>query len=262
MNETKMIWKIEPSQKAENVHLLYIYDDVSATGKFNWNTWEFDDSETSAKYFREELAKISNGSEIELHINSNGGSVKEGTAIYNQLVQHESTKTGYVDGVSHSVAFLILQACDKRIMGLGTSALIHNMWMQCEGNASQLRKYADDLDAMMESNRKVFMKRATITEEKLMELMETETYLTPQQCLEYGLIDEISGEADQSSINQLNLTRINQLKKEVTNQKQLREEIAQLVKNVNQSKKDQDPEPEPNQSSLLNLFKGMSRKEG
>ncbi len=262
MNESKMIWKIEPSQKAENVHLLYIYDDVSATGKFNWNTWEYDDSETSAKYFREELAKISSGSEIELHINSNGGSVKEGTAIYNQLVQHESTKTGYVDGVSHSVAFLILQACDKRIMGLGTSALIHNMWMQCEGNASQLRKYADDLDAMMESNRKVFLKRATITEEELMELMEVETYLTPQQCLEYGLIDEISGEADQNSINQLNFTRINQLQREVTNQKQLRDEIAQLVKNVYQAEPNQKTKEEPNQNSLLNLFRGMSRKEG
>jgi len=266
VNEPKMIWKIEQSQKAENLHLLYIYDDVSATGKFNWNTWEYDDSETSAKFFREELAKISEGGEIELHINSNGGSVKEGTAIYNQLVQHESRKTGYVDGVAHSVAFLILQACDKRVMGLGTSALIHNMWMQCEGNATQLRKYADDLDAMMESNRKVFLKRATITEQRLMELMEVETYLTPQQCLDYGLIDEISGEADQNAINQLNLTRINQLQREVTNQKQLREEIAQLIKNVHQSKPlpepTPEPTPEPKQNSLLNLFKGMSRKEG
>ena len=65
-----------------------------------------------------------------------------------------------------------------------------------------------------------------------MELMEVETYLTPQQCLDYGLIDEISGEADRNAINQLNLTRINQLQREVTNQKQLREEIAQLIKNV------------------------------
>lgn len=261
MNESRMIWRIEPSQKAANTHLLYIYDDVSAYGKFNWNTWSYDDSETSANYFREELAKIDGSSEIELHINSNGGSVKEGTAIYNQLVQHESRITGYVDGVAHSVAFLILQACDSRIMGLGTSALIHNMWMQCEGNATQLRKYADDLDAMMESNRKVFLKRASITEEQLMELMEAETYLTPQQCLDYGLIDEIAGEADQVAINQLNLTRINQLKKEVTNQKQLREEIAQLVKTVNQPAVQQESLEENNQN-LLNLFKGMSRKEG
>lgn len=259
-----MIWKIEPSQSNQNIHLLYIYDDVSAYGKFNWNTWSYDDSETSANFFREELSKIGAGDEIELHINSNGGSVKEGTAIYNQLVQHESKKTGYVDGVAHSVAFLILQACDKRIMGLGTSALVHNMWMQCEGNATQLRKYADDLDAMMESNRKVFLKRASITEEKLMELMEAETYLTPQQCMEYGLIDEIMGEGDQISINQLNLTRINQLKKEMSNQKQFREEIAQLYKTVNKpGKAEEQKEPkEEIQSSLLNLFKGMSRKEG
>ena len=61
-------------------------------------------------------------------------------------------------------------------MCLGTTALIHNMWMYCYGNASQLRKYADDLDDMMEANRQVFMERAKITEEQLNELMENETY--------------------------------------------------------------------------------------
>lgn len=251
--ETTM-WRIEPSQKAENIHLLYIYDDVSATGKFNWNTWDYEDSETSAKYFQTMLAEILETEEIELHINSNGGSVKEGTAIYNQLVQHGAHKTGYVDGVAHSVAFLILQACDKRIMGLGTSALMHNMWMQCEGNATQLRKYADDLDEMMASNRKIFLRKSTISEEKLMEIMEAETYLTPQKCLEYGLIDEIAGEAEAGIINQMNVVKIQQLQRELANQKSLREEIGQLVKNAQQN----GEEPK----SLINIFKGMTRKEG
>lgn len=70
-------------QKAEDdTHKLYIYDDVTAYGTFNWSTWSYEESETSAKYFQEQLAAIPDTATIELHINSNGGSVKEGVAIY------------------------------------------------------------------------------------------------------------------------------------------------------------------------------------
>lgn len=63
-------------QKAEDdTHKLYIYDDVTAYGTFNWSTWSYEESETSAKYFQEQLAAIPDTATIELHINSNGGSI-------------------------------------------------------------------------------------------------------------------------------------------------------------------------------------------
>ena len=71
----KTNWRMEPVQEARKT-LLYIYDDVTEYGNFNWQTWEYDDSETSAKYFAEKLGEIPEGNEIELHINSDGGSVK------------------------------------------------------------------------------------------------------------------------------------------------------------------------------------------
>ena len=176
------------------VHNIYLYDDISEKGNWNWETWSNDESETSAKHFREELAKIPETDEICLYINSNGGSVKEGTAIYNQLKRHGAYKTGYVDGAAHSIAFVILQACDKRIMGEGTSALIHEMWVCTAGNAAELRAEADKLDEMMKSSRALFMQRAkNITEEELQQMMEKETILTPDKALEYGFIDEIAG---------------------------------------------------------------------
>ena len=163
-------------QKAEDdTHKLYIYDDVTAYGTFNWSTWSYEESETSAKYFQEQLAAIPDTATIELHINSNGGSVKEGVAIYSQLKQKNCKKVGYVDGVAYSVAFLILQACDERVMGLGTSALIHNMWMSVDGNAKELRKAADDLDTLMESNRQIFLEKSNLEEQQLIDMMETET---------------------------------------------------------------------------------------
>lgn len=238
---------MEPVQEA-NLTRLYLYDDVTEYGEFDWETWDYKESETSAKYFAGKLGEIPDGQTIELHINSNGGSVKEGVAIYNLLKQKQSHKIGIVDGVSHSVAFLVLQACDERRMCLGTTALIHNMWMYCAGNAAQLRKFADDLDAMMEANRQVFLERATITEDELKTLMEQETYLTPDKALEYGLIDSIEGkrEAEPEKTEEL-MQKLSDLRREMNSQQSFREQIAKLKQSVT---------TEPEENRILKLFGG------
>ena len=238
---------MEPVQEA-NLTRLYLYDDVTEYGEFDWETWDYKESETSAKYFAGKLGEIPDGQTIELHINSNGGSVKEGVAIYNLLKQKQSRKIGIVDGVSHSVAFLVLQACDERRMCLGTTALIHNMWLYCAGNATQLRKFADDLDAMMEANRQVFLERATITEDELKTLMEQETYLTPDKALEYGLIDAIEGkrEAEPEKTEEL-MQKLSDLRREMNSQQSFREQIAKLKQSVT---------TEPEENRILKLFGG------
>lgn len=177
-------------------------------------------------------------------------------AIYNLLKQKANHKVGIVDGAAHSVAFLILQACDERKMCLGTTALIHNMWICCAGNATQLRKYADDLDDMMEANRQVFLERATITEERLKELLEAETYLTPDTALEYGLIDEIYNKrADEAKPEEL-LQQLSQMRRQLTSQQSFREQIG-LMKGA---KEPPGPEKEPHK--LMELFKGMTARKG
>ena len=195
-NKTMML-HVEPHQEL-NVYDLYIYDEVTAQGKFDWKTWTRMESETSAKYFRDQLSKVPQNATINLFINSNGGEVNEGLSIYNQLKRHGATVNGTVDGACYSVAFLILQACNKRTMNLGTSAMIHNMWMNAVGNAQELREAADRLDKMMESNRQVFLEASggKVTEEQLIEMMDAETFLTPDECLEYGFIDEVNKKAD------------------------------------------------------------------
>lgn len=190
----RMMIRIDPKQEAkDSVYKMYIYDDVSAYGKFDWNTWSYLESETSAEYFRKQLSEIPENAAVELYVNSNGGSVKEGVGIYNQLARHGARKTAYVDGYAYSVASLICMACDKVVMGMGTSMLVHNMWMEVAGNAQELRKAADDLDAMMATNRKIYLRRAAgkISEEELNGLMESEKILTPEECLKYGFADKI-----------------------------------------------------------------------
>ena len=196
------------TQRADNnTHQIFLYDDIRKYGDFNWETWSYDESETSAAHFREILNEIPETDKIELHFNTNGGSVAEGTAIYNLLQQHGSEKIGILDGVCHSIGFTILQGCDTRIMGDGTSALIHNVWTSVSGNAKELRDAADRLDAYMESCIALYMKRCCLNEQQLREMMDAETVLTPQKALEYGLIDQIGTKTQEQlpTIEQLQL---------------------------------------------------------
>ena len=222
-----------------NVHQLFIYDDVTEYGDFDWWTWEYTESETSAEYFRKALAEIPETDTIELHINSYGGSVKEGVAIYNQLKRKKCKEiVAYVDGFAYSIASVILQAADRRVMGLGTSLLIHNMWISVAGNADELRKAADDLDVLMESNRQIYMERATITEEELIDLMAKESYLTPDQAIEMGFADEAESKKedtkteDTASLQEKLMQQLTQMRCEMNAQKSFRQELLEMKKTV------------------------------
>ena len=222
-------------EAGSNVHQLYIYDDVSEYGTFDWWTWEYKESETSAEYFRKALAEIPETDTIELHINSYGGSVKEGVAIYNQLKQKKCKEiVAYVDGFAYSIASIILQAADRRVMGLGTSLLIHNMWLCVAGNAEDLRKAADDLDVLMESNRQIYMEKVNITEDELIEMLNAETYLTPQQAVEMGFADEIntSTNAGEGSMVEPMQKQLSQMRRTMTEQKAFKAELQQFFQNT------------------------------
>lgn len=224
-------------EAGSHVHQLYIYDDVTEYGDFNWSTWEWEESETSANYFRKALEEIPEGDSIELHINSYGGSVKEGVAIYNLLKQKKCKEiVAYVDGFAYSIASVILQAADRRVMGVGTSLLIHNMWLSVAGNAEYLRKAADDLDVLMESNRQIYLERATVSEEELIEMMNAETYLTPEQAVEKGFADEVNSKqaADHSQAVEALQQELQQMRKERAQQQSFRQELQQLVKKTQQ----------------------------
>lgn len=230
-------------EAGSDVHKLYIYDDVSEYGTLDWWTWEYTESETSAEFFRKALAEIPESAAIELHINSYGGSVKEGIAIYNQLKQKKCREiVAYVDGFAYSIASVIMQAADRRVMGLGTSLLIHNMWLTVAGNATELRKAADDLDVLMESNRQIYMERVNITEDELIEMMDNETYLTPEQAVEKGFADETAkaGKPAPDITKQLQ-DQLAQMRREMTAQKAFREELKAFCK-TRQQEKDKDDE--------------------
>ena len=195
----KSMWEIR--QQADPSTLdLYIYGDVEPDGYAFWPD-EAVRSETSANTFRAELDARPDVRQINIYINSYGGSVFEGTAIYNQLKRHPAHKTVYIDGFACSVASVIAMAGDEIVMPRNALMMVHNMWMYVQGNAAELRKAADDLDKINEAGRAAYLEKAgdKLTPEMIAELEDGETWLTAEECISYGLADRYADQdADMS----------------------------------------------------------------
>lgn len=253
------LWELK--QAAEGGVLeLYIYGDVEAE-TFDWESWRYEPSENSAQHFREELAKYPDASEIRIYINSYGGSVFEGTAIYNQLKRHPAHKTVYVDGFACSIASVIAMAGDEVVMPRNTMMMVHNMWSCVCGNAAELRKAADDLDIINDAGRQAYLAKAgdKLTEQKLAEMMDSETWLTAAQCVEYGLADRLADQdADMSKASAI-LQKVNTgLEQRLHYQQELAAQLRELVKPPSGATTE-DPEPQqgvesPEKNKILSLF--------
>lgn len=225
----KRMWEIK--QQADNKISLYIYGDVEGDS-YDWWTGDVIESETSANHFRNELAKYPNAQQIDIFINSYGGSVFEGTAIYNQLKRHTAHKTVYIDGFACSIASVIAMAGDEIVMPRNALMMIHNMWMGVCGNATELRKAADDLDTINAAGRAAYLERAgeKLSEDQLVGMMDDETWLTAAQCIEYGLADRYAEQdADMSQAAQV-LQKANlNLEQRINIQKSLAAQLRQLT---------------------------------
>lgn len=260
MSKVKNVLKYRFLQQAGGVHKLYLYDDVRASGTFNWETWEFDESETSAKAFRDQLSEIPDGDLIELHVNSAGGEVNEGVAIYNMIKQttQRCPVVGYVDGMAYSIAMDIVMACDEIHMGLGTTMFLHYPWMGgISGNATQLRNYADQLDAMGDSSVQLYMARAKNLEEaELRAMMEKETMLSPNMCLKYGFCDYVD---DYKAVS-LEAEETEQLREQVKQLVEQTQKQAEIIEMLQKAQETPKQEEKPNLKHTLAEAAKLLRK--
>lgn len=229
MNTAKRMWELK--QAGDDALDLYIYGDVEEY-TYDRGSQRVIESETSANYFRNELSKYPNVQRINIYINSYGGSVFEGTAIYNQLRRHSAYKTVYIDGFACSIASVIAMAGDKIIMPKNALMMIHNMWMGVIGNAAELRKAADDLDVINAAGRNAYLAKAgdKLTADQLAEMMDAETWLTAEQCIALGLADEYAErDADMANAAKIiNKAALN-LEQRIAIHKSLAAQLKQLI---------------------------------
>lgn len=182
------------------VRNFYIIDDIESDyERFNWDTyrWENVESTTSQKYFIQNLRGLGPGDQVNLFINSMGGSVKEALGIHSELKRCPATVTAYIDGFAASAASVIAMAAKTIIMPRNTAMMIHNAAWGAYGNSTQLRKSADDLEVINMAAIQAYTMHAgdKLSDEKLQELLDAETWLTAEDCIRYGLADEFAEEA-------------------------------------------------------------------
>lgn len=180
-------------QTTANSADIYIYGDI-------YDSWWDDDN--SAVSLKDKLLELGDINEINLHINSLGGDVFEGIAMFNLLKQHKATVNVFIDGIAASIASVIAMAGDTIYMPKNSMMMIHNCWSYACGNSKEFRKLADDLDKIMEASIESYMSKVNITKEELKELLDAETWLTAQECFDKGFADEllpISDDIEQSA---------------------------------------------------------------
>lgn len=125
-------------RKSESKGEIFIYGDIVSDKWF--------ENDVTATDFKNKLDELGDISEIDVHINSSGGSVFEGHAIYNMLKMHPAKINIYVDALAASIASVIAMSGDAIFMHKNSFLMIHNSWVMTVGNAEELRKTADLLE--------------------------------------------------------------------------------------------------------------------
>ncbi|MCS4486379.1 head maturation protease, ClpP-related [Staphylococcus americanisciuri] len=174
------------NKKVNSKGEIYIYGDIVS--------YEWGDRDVSAVKFKESLDALGDVSEIDVHINSAGGNVFEGHAIYNMLRMHKAKVNIYVDALAASIASVIAMSGDTIFMHKNSLLMIHNSWIYTMGNAKELRETADLLDKTDKASNVAYLDKAqNLSEEALNEMLEAETWLTADEALKMGFIDEVLG---------------------------------------------------------------------
>jgi ATP-dependent protease ClpP protease subunit len=135
-------WYAMARAEASDSAVVRIFGDI---GESWWG------DSVSAAQFAKDLDALGSVKALEVRLNSPGGDMFDGVAIFNTLRNHDARVTVYVDGLAASAASIVAMAADELVMGTGTQLMIHNAWMFAIGDANDLRKEASVLDGLNES---------------------------------------------------------------------------------------------------------------
>jgi ATP-dependent Clp endopeptidase proteolytic subunit ClpP len=172
-------YAIQPSDNGEapgSVEIS-IYDEIGFGG-------------VTAKDFLAEVKRYK-GQHIHLRINSVGGSVIEGAAIYNSLRRHKGGLTVHVDGLAASMASVIAMAGEEVYIADNAMLMVHNPWSMTMGDADDLRKEADVLDKLKATLVNAYVRKTGMESEDIAAMMNEETWLNATQSVAMGFADEI-----------------------------------------------------------------------
>ena len=157
---------------------VYLFSDIGTFG-------------VSAQSFVEEIKEYEN-KELAIHINSLGGEVFEGMAIYSIIQRRKAKTTVYIEGIAASIASVIALAADEVIMSENSLLMIHNAWGGSSGDAKEMRKQADVLDKISNEIAEIYVKKTHLPYNEIERMMSEETWLTAEEAVALGFVDSIS----------------------------------------------------------------------
>ena len=246
---------------------IIIYGDITsfATDLTRW----YGDDENIAEVSSRQIIKEINDLDVDtinVYINSYGGEVAEALAIYSALKRHSASVHTFCDGFACSAATIIFCAGDVRTMGSIALMMIHNcMSYLGYANSNEMRKAAEDNDKINQSSIEAYKLVSNLSEEEIRKMMDDATWLTAQECLEYGFatevadMDEDEQEVQQSAFRLIRQAILNSqwqvdLSPVMQKLSKLQETVDSLQESVDTLQKEEDPEPKKPVNVYKNNF--------
>ena len=169
-------------QQAQREADIYIFGDIVP--------FEFFESDVTAHGITQQIKDL-DVDQINVHIDSYGGAVSEGWAIYNALKNHPAKVVTYGDGFVASAALYPFMAGDERYASNLSAYYFHQVWISASGYADELRAAANEAELMTEVGLNAFTDNTGMTADEVRELQKSETWLTPSEALERGIATAI-----------------------------------------------------------------------
>lgn len=161
---------------------LYMYDEIGGWGA---------DPVTIATV-RARLNEVGEAPELTVRINSLGGDVTQGMAIYSAISEFAGKKTVVVEGIAASIASVIAMSGDEVVMTAGSFLMVHNPFGFVQGESKDLRRTADLLDSMRARMLDIYQAATGLPLAELEAMVDAETYLTAEEAVAKGFADRVS----------------------------------------------------------------------
>lgn len=158
------------------------------------------------------LRKIGNR-EVVVNINSPGGDVFEGIAIYNRLREHPAPVNVRVMGLAASAASIIAMAGDNIEIGESAFIMIHNAWVMAVGNRHDMREVAEFLEPFDQALRDVYVQRTGGDAESIGKQMDAETWLGGKAAVEQGFADSLLSSDETKQVEAANENKVNAVRR-------------------------------------------------
>jgi len=171
-------WFTVAKDKAKATAAIRIFNDIGDFG-------------ITAADFAGELESIGDVSQLDIAIQSNGGDVSHGFAIFNILNRHKARKVVTVEGLAASMASVIAMVGDEVRMPQNAMMMIHNPWGALMGEADQIKSFGEALATMQDNIADAYVARTGMDKTEILDMMARETWLSAKKAVELGFADTV-----------------------------------------------------------------------